>query len=206
MRQRVLSHVAIVLILTLFTLYCGAAVADGPPLPSRVSIDLPKDFVLTERNAQGTSWHYVPEGQSLKNWDQRVSVLIYGVTSGQAGLEKTAVKEFMKDLESKCGSVTSETFANIPYSPDGRGVTFTIGAPAKASGIVYCDDLDKSKVHPRLHVRRNGVQLTKVMVLGRTLYVFQYNWQSDDRPSEFVKSSGLLDKVVFPMMARASVR
>ena len=160
-----------------------------------ISFPLPDDFKLAfKRNDdQGQMYQYVPKGESLQKWGRMFTVVVSKLKQPIVGIEKAMTQNTINTYISQCGSAQS------------TAVAFPAGNIPSYAEAGYCDDVDKSKIPPQIHVRNNGFILAKSYTAENVVYSFQYEWQSDTEPSTFVKTSGLLKKDIMPLMSGAVV-
>jgi len=158
-------------------------------------LELPDGFQLAFKDIKDTYQihQYVPVGQSIKNWEQMVTIIVGKLNNPVPDMASLLLQHTLKEYQAQCRS--SKGFSvrlsptNLPY----------------ASSAAFCDDVDRSKVLNHIHTRKNGFIFIKAYGTPEAVYSFQYEWQSDDKPSSFVEDSGLLKDVVIPMMDKSKV-
>jgi tetratricopeptide (TPR) repeat protein len=160
-----------------------------------ISLALPDGFKLAfkDQNDKSQTLQYVPDDQNIKNWEQMITITIGKLDQPVPNVEKLMTQSIINSYQAHCGSA-HPAHVKLPS----KGLPFDAAA-------AFCDNVDQSKVPANIHAKKNGFLLVKSYSTPQTVYSFQYEWQSDENPSSFVKSSGLLKDFVIPLMTSASV-
>ncbi len=161
-----------------------------------VTWNLPKGFKLAHKNENEDQrmYQYTPEGETVKNWGQMITLGILKLKQSVPNIARMYTESTLKGFQAPCGS--SETIS-IKLPP--TKIPFI-------SGASLCSDLDISKVPSHIYSRKNGFIFVKTFSTAEVIYTFQYEWQDNNNPPSFVKTSGLLNDVIIPMMETAEVR
>lgn len=169
--------------------------APKPKLSYDITLPLPKGYqVAHEAKTKTQQIHqYVPTGESVKNWRQMITITIANMQQRPPNIERVMTQHIVKNYQAQCGVTTNKT-VQLPASDFPSSVL-----------IAYCDNVDLSKIPSHIHVRKNGFIFVKSIATPHAVYTFQYEWQDNDLASSHVDTSGLMEKVIMPMMRKASI-
>ena len=163
---------------------------EGVILPESEGLDveLPPGFELIWGKQQLTQqmWEYLPAGQDEDNWDQKITIHSAKRKEQESGsFVQSLSNDIMKTYAGPCGS---HVFGSLENQ-----------AKWSANGIVYCSDMDISKLSKDYLSRRNSVMAFKLILTEEKMYLMQFEWHDDEKPPRFVRESGMLETLVKPM-------
>jgi len=161
-----------------------------------LTLELPDGFQLAFKDVKEAHkiYQYVPEGETVKNWEQMITVTVSKLNQPVPNIAELLVQNTLSGYQAQCRS-TNRLSVSLPPT----------NLPS-ASGAAFCDDVDLSKIPAHIYVRKNGFIFVKAFGSPEAVYSFQYEWQSDSEPSSFVETSGLLKDIVLPMMKKSNVK
>ena len=170
---------------------------EGVILPDSegLKVELPTGFELVWGKQQLTQqmWEYLPAGQDEHNWDQKITIHSAKRKEQESGsFAQSLSNDIMKTYAGPCGSHVFGSFENQ--------------AKWSANGIVYCSDMDRSKLSKDYLSRRNSVMAFKVILTEEKMFLMQYEWHDDVKPPRYLRESGALDRVVKPMFNSMTIQ
>ena len=171
---------------------------------------LPDGFVDVNRSGDSTQRivQYVPRGESVGNWSQMVT--LHSASIPQGYLQEHGRSAHLKIATDLKDRVLNEYLAvcDKAVRPADNTVMTGNGEFIYVEGTGFCDGADTSRVPSHIHVRKNGFIATRVYARGNGYISFQYEWQSNEKPSRHVVESGLeryVLKELFPTIELSGV-